>query len=70
MNLKQMICETKATSKQLDGLLIASVVLDPQFSCIEHSLTFFNKSVLNPVFQSLQQSINSHDLFADNSLAA
>lgn len=70
MNMKAMICDTKATSKQLDALLIASVVFDPAHSCIEHSITLFNKSVLNPVFQTLQQIINQNDLFADITVGA
>ena len=68
-NLKTMICDTKSSQKQLDGLLIATVCFNPRYSCIEHSISTFNKSVLNPVFQSLQTLLNANDLFSDMSVA-
>lgn len=49
----------------MDGLLIGTVCLNPKYSCIEHSIATFNKSVLNPVFQSLQTLISQHDLLAE-----
>jgi hypothetical protein len=58
MNLRAMICETKQTSKQLEGLLIASVCFNPVHCQMEASLHVFNKSIMNPVFQSIQQVIN------------
>ncbi len=48
-----MICDTKSTQKQIDGLLIASVCFNPNYSCIEHSISSFNKSILNPVLQTI-----------------
>jgi hypothetical protein len=65
-----MICDTKATSKQLDGLLIGKVCFDPQHSCIESSIAIFNKSILNPIFQTLQHIINGNDLLSEISVAA
>jgi hypothetical protein len=64
-----MICDTKSSQKQLDGLLIATVCFNPRNSCIEHSISTFNKSVLNPVFQSLQTLLNANDLLSDISVA-
>ena len=69
-NLKIMICDTKATSKQLDGLLIGKVCFDPHHSCIESSLAIFNKSILNPIFQTLQHIIHANDLLSEISVAA
>jgi hypothetical protein len=65
-----MICDTKSTQKQIDGLLIASVCFNPNYSCIEHSITSFNKSILNPVLQTIQQIIGASDIFTDVSTSA
>lgn len=50
--------------------MIAQVVLNPNFSSIEHSLDVFNKSILNPVTQAVQQAINQQDLLSDLALVA
>lgn len=52
--------------KQYLGFTLASVILDPDLCNLDRSADFFNKSVANPLLQSIFNAIKKHDF--DNAL--
>lgn len=61
----------KDFKRQQEGFLIASVLLDPKVcSMTATACALFNKSLLNPIMQQIQQVVNQNEVFSDNFIVA
>ena len=47
------------------SLILASVILDPQLCNLERNADFFNKSIVNPLLQSIFNIVKKHEFDSD-----
>ena len=56
--------------KQYLGFMLASVLLDPHLSCLGAHTDFFNKSILNPLLQSVNTCLKRNEVLRNDQGAA
>ena len=62
--IKAMVCDVDKR-KQYLGFVLTNVVFDPRLCCMESSINYFNKSIVNPVIQAINNTVNKNELLSD-----
>ena len=52
------------------GFILSSVVFDPALSDIDPYIETFNKSIVNPLLQSVNTCLKRNDIFTDQAAAS
>ena len=59
--VKQMVQDGEKR-KQYLGFMLASVLLDPKLGTLSTNTDFFNKSILNPLLQSMNTCLRKNEV--------